>query len=66
MKLNEKLKELRQERGLTLKQLSNALEITLSAYANYEQGIRQPSLEIIKRICNFYGITADYLIGRED
>lgn len=66
MELYERLKELRIERGLTLKQTSSALQLTLSAYANYEHGIRQPSVEIIKRICKFYEVSADYLLGLED
>ncbi len=66
MEMNERLKELRTERGLTLKQTSQALQLTLSAYANYEHGIREPSVEIIRRICRFFEVSADYLIGLED
>lgn len=62
MELNERLKELRHEKGLTLKQVSSALQISLNAYANYEYGIREPSLDIIKRICKFYNISSDYLL----
>lgn len=66
MELSKRLKELRIEKGLTLKQVSSALNLTLSAYSNYEQGIREPSVEIIKRICNFFGVSSDYLLGLED
>lgn len=66
MELSRRLKELRHEKGLTLKEVSEALQLTLGAYANYEHGIRQPSIEIIKRICRFYNVTADYLLGLED
>lgn len=66
MDLSKRLKELRIEKGLTLKQVSSALNLTLSAYSNYEQGIREPSVEIIKRICNFFGVSSDYLLGLED
>lgn len=64
--MNVKLKELRIQRGLTLKEASEALNLTLSAYSNYEQGIREPSLEIIKRICKFYDVSSDYLLGIVD
>lgn len=64
--MNEKLKDLRMQRGLTLKEVSKALNLTLSAYSNYEQGIREPSIEIIKRICKFYDVTSDYLLGISD
>lgn len=66
MELNEKLKELRLEHELTMKQVSSSLMITLSAYANYEHGIREPSVEIIKRICKFYDVTSDYLLGLDE
>ena len=66
MGLSKRLKELRLEKGLTLKQVSSALNLTLSAYSNYEQGIREPSVDIIKRICNFFEVSADYLLGLED
>lgn len=66
MELSKKLKELRLERGLTLKQVSSALNLTLSAYSNYEQGIREPSVETIKRICKYFDVSADYLLGLEN
>ena len=66
MNLNERLKELRLEAGYTLKVVSEGIGIPLSTYSNYEQGIREPSVAIIKRICDFYGISADYLLGRVD
>ena len=62
----ERLKELRLESGYTLKVVSEGIGIPLSTYSNYEQGIREPSVEIIKRICDFYGVSADYLLGRVD
>lgn len=66
MELSKRLKELRLERGLTLKQVSGALNMTLSAYSNYEQGIREPSVDTIKRICIFFEVSSDYLLGLED
>ena len=66
MEFNSRLKELRHEKGLTLKEVSEALQLTLGAYAHYEHGIREPSIEIIKRMCRFYNVTADYLLGLED
>lgn len=65
-KLAERLKELRTENGLTLKQIATELSIPLETYANYEHGIRKPPIDLIISICNYYGVTADYLIGRTD
>ena len=66
MKFNEKLRQLRTELDLTLKAVSNGIGIPLSTYSNYEQGIREPSLAILKLICDFFNVSADYLIGRSD
>ena len=64
--MNVKLRQLRHARGLTLKEVSSALGITLGAYSNYEQGNREPSLEMLRKLCDFFDVSADYLIGRSD
>ena len=61
-----RLRELRQERSMTLKQVSAELNMPLMTYANYEQEKRQPSLETLYLLCDFYDVSADYLIGRTD
>lgn len=66
MEFKDRLKALRLERNCTLAQVAKAIHLTVSAYSNYEQGIREPSLEIIKRICKYFDVTADYLLGLED
>lgn len=66
MKFNERLKELRLELGYTLKTVSSGIGIPLSTYSNYEQGIREPALDVLKLICDFYNVSADYLIGRTE
>ena len=63
---SKRLKELRQGKGLTLKEVSAALGLSLMAYAHYEHGDRQPSIDTIRKICDFFEISADYLIGRSD
>ncbi|MCM1437887.1 MAG: helix-turn-helix domain-containing protein [Roseburia sp.] len=65
MKFSEKLRQLRSEGGYTLKVVAEGIGIPISTYSNYEQGIREPSLDIVVRICNFYGVSADFLLGRE-
>ena len=66
MNFSTKLKELRNEKGLTLKSVAMELSIPLTTYANYEQGTREPSIAMIIALCNFYDVSADYLIGRSD
>ena len=64
--MNERLKLLRVSMGLTQGQVADALGMTLSAYAHYEQGAREPSIAILIKICKFFDVTSDYLIGLSD
>lgn len=64
--MHERLKQIRDETGKTIKEVSSDLGMTISAYAHYEQGIREPSIDILKKICVYFGVSADYLIGLED
>ena len=63
---SERLRELRKEKSMTLLQVSKALDMPLGTYANYEQGVREPSLSTLNLLCDFYGVSSDYLIGRSD
>lgn len=64
--MGEKLKQLRKVKNKTLKEVAKELGITLSAYSNYEQGIREPSYDVLKKICKYYDVSADYLLGIKD
>jgi len=66
MEFNEKLKQLRTDKGLTLKAVAVALNIKVSTYSNYEQGIREPSMLTVKRLCRYFEVSADYLLGIEE
>lgn len=66
IKWNERLKQARIEKGVSQKQAAEALQMSRTCYANYEQGTREPSFEVLCRICNYYEFPADYLIGRTD
>ncbi len=61
-----RLKQLRKEKEKTLKEVSAEIGVSLSAYSNYEQGIREPSYEILKKICAYFDVSSDYLLGIED
>lgn len=64
--MGEKLRQLRQEKGMTLKEVASVLNINLMTYAHYEHGDREPSIDMLRRLCDFYDVSADYLIGRTD
>lgn len=64
--MKERLKELRKEKGVTQQAVAVAIGVTISAYSNYEQGIREPSIQTIINLCKYFGVTSDYLLGLED
>lgn len=64
--MNEKLKELRIERGLKLKEVAEKLNVTIRSISRYEDGSREPSVEMIKKFCKLYDVTSDYLLGLTD
>ena len=64
--LGKRLKELREARGLTQKQLSEMLQINSVTYLHYEKEQRQPPLSLLAEIAAFYGVTVDYLLGITD
>ena len=62
----KRLKELRIEKGLTQKQLAEAINSTQRNVSKYELELLDLSTELIINICKFFGVTADYLLGLED
>ena len=59
IKFADRLKELRKEKGISQKLVAKEIGITLSAYSNYEQGIREPSNEMLIKLCKYYNVSAD-------
>ena len=63
----DKLKELREKRGLTQIQLAEILNISKSAIANYESGLREPKDNLLwKKIASYFNVTVDYLMDIPD
>ena len=60
----KRLTELRNAKGLAQKDIAEFLGFTKSAYGFYEQNRREPSPEIIKKLADYFDVSADYLLGR--
>ncbi|MBR1530050.1 MAG: helix-turn-helix transcriptional regulator [Oscillospiraceae bacterium] len=66
MQTKDILKDLRKSKGFsTMQEFCNASNISFSTYQNYESGKRLPTAEFLMQIADFYGVTTDYLLGRE-
>ena len=61
-----RLRELRIEKGLSMKQLAKALNTTDAAISNWENGINEPKISYLKSIALYFGVSSDYLLGLED
>jgi len=60
----ERLKQLRKEKGLTLKDLSEQLgDIKVASISRYEHGRREPNIDKLLEIADFFNCSVDYLIG---
>jgi len=64
--LKDRLKELRIEKGLRQIDVANAVGVTLRAICNYEAGTREPSLEMLVKLCRFFETDPNYLLGFSD
>lgn len=67
IKIGETLKTLRIQKGLNQEQLGDALHMSRSSYANYENGTRLPSLDIACKMAEYFQIPLHRLIfGLDD
>ena len=55
---------LRQEKGLSQRKVSEALGVSQALLSHYENGIREPGLDFVRRACDYYHVSADYMLGR--
>ncbi len=62
----KRLKEVREERGLTQKEISLRIGTSANAINNYELGLRTPTADILRKIAISLNVSADYLLGFSD
>lgn len=65
-KVNDMLIYLRKRSNLTQAEVAKKIGISRSSLANYESGIRNPSLEIMEAIADFYNVNMDTIFGHTD
>lgn len=62
----ERLRELRTEKGLSMKQLAKGIGTTDAAISNWENEINEPKISYLKRLSEFFAVSSDYLLGLSD
>lgn len=60
---NERLRELRKDNDLTQKEIADYLGIDQRVYSNYEIGIRALPIEHLIRLCKYYKVSSDWILG---
>jgi len=58
-----RLKEMRKSHGFTQQEVSRELGISQQNISNYENGNREPDMETLTQLADFYGVSTDFLIG---
>lgn len=66
MQFHENLSDLRRRSGKRQRQVAADLGISQALLSHYENGTREPGLGFLNKACDYYGVTADYLLGRSE
>ena len=62
----ETLSALRRQKNISQRQAAADLNISQALLSHYENGAREPGLGFVCRACDYFGVTADYLLCRSD
>ena len=66
MEFNEKLQQLRKQKGLTQEELAEVLYVSRAAVSKWESGRGYPSIDSLKAIAKFFGVTVDHLLSGDE
>ena len=66
MEFNQKLQELRKQKGLTQEELAAHLYVSRAAISKWESGRGYPNIDSLKMIAKFFGITVDQLLSGDE
>ncbi|MFC5713829.1 helix-turn-helix domain-containing protein [Thalassorhabdus alkalitolerans] len=62
----QRIRQLRKERKMTLRELAEELNIPFTTLGNYEREDRQPNFDTFETIASYFNVTIDYLAGRSE
>ena len=63
--LSERIRSLRNNRGISQVELAEALHVTKQSVSNWENNNIQPSIEVLVKIARYFSVSTDYLLGLE-
>ncbi len=65
MSIGRTIKELRQKKGITQENLSDALHVSVQTVSRWENGVNVPDLSVLPELAVYFKVTADDLLGFE-
>ena len=65
-KFPKRLKELREENGLSQRELAKQINVSSVCVNRWERNLRAPNIDSIILLCKFFKCTSDYLIGNDE
>lgn len=63
---NDRIRELRNKKGLSQRELAKMLKISPSTIAMYELGKREPDIAMFQRLADFFNVPTEYVMGVSD
>lgn len=63
---SNRIRELREAKSLSQDQLAEKLNVTKQVISQYERGVRKPSMPMLEALCDFFNVSSDYLLGKDD
>lgn len=61
--MSNRIRELRKKAKITMKELGKQVGAAEGTISHYETGKRQPDIEMLSKLANYFGVTIDYLVG---
>ena len=65
MDVGDRIRILRERKGLSQKHLAYKLGMPNQSLSNYERGYREPPADVLKKLADFFEVPVDYLLGRD-
>ena len=60
--MKTRLKELRESKGVTQKQVADEIKCSTNNYARYERGDREPDISTLKSLSQYFEVSIDYIL----
>ncbi|MBQ7291630.1 MAG: helix-turn-helix transcriptional regulator [Clostridia bacterium] len=62
----KRIRDLREDSDKTQKEIADLLRTSQTMYARYERGANELPIHHLLKLCDYYGVSADYILGRTD